>query len=69
MITLRGPPGVRLDTNGFVEESEAGDEDDSVGKVGGFGGGQDASDCAEEEGLEGWVFGEELAVGGEVYEA
>jgi hypothetical protein len=52
-----------------LKESETFDEDDSVGEVGGFGGGEDAGDCAKEKGLEGWVLGEEFAVGREVDES
>ncbi len=52
-----------------LEEGEAGYEDDSVGEIGGFGGGEDAGDCAQEKGLKGRVLGEEFAVGREVNES
>ena len=51
-----------------MEDRKAAYEDDSVGEIGGFGGGEDAGECTQEKGLEGGVVGEEFAVGGQVNE-
>jgi len=52
-----------------MEEGDAGDEDDSVGKVGGFCCGYGSSNDAEEKREENGMIGEGLPVGGEVDEA
>jgi hypothetical protein len=52
-----------------LEESDASYEDDSVGEVGGFGGGYGSGDDAEEEREENGMIGQEFPAGGEVDEA